>query len=305
MLPTAGEGKHPLRGYKGVDLRIGGRSLITLLIERLKACPEFDPIWIAGPSRIYCQAETAAPVIDTDSTFAGNIRVALEALFKAHPPGPVAVTTCDILPDPAELYALLSDYHRQGDCDVWFPLIRAPKEPERLRAFAWKPDYRIVPEAGAVPVRVLPSHLVVADPAALRLNFIYRLLELAYRTRNRPIAVRRSSMTSRVIFSLLYQDLIHLLTLRLPTLTWSVLTNGLRMASRLKAGTILRSELEEAIRNVVVKTRHRKRFPERGVRFPILEGLTLAQDIDTEEEAQELEEKWRESGGKGLHRISS
>ena len=36
-LPEAGQGKHPLRGYKGVDLEIGGRALISILIERLVA----------------------------------------------------------------------------------------------------------------------------------------------------------------------------------------------------------------------------------------------------------------------------
>lgn len=299
VLPAGGPGKRPLRGYKGADLRIGGRPLIALLIERLKACAEFDPLWIAGPSRIYREAETGVPVIDTDSTFAGNIRLGLETILEAHPPGPVAVITCDVLPDPAELKALLLDYHGQGACDVWFPLIRAPGEPDRPRAFAWKPDYRIVPEAGAAPVRVLPGHLLIADIAALRLDLVYRLLHIAYCTRNRPIAARRRSMAARVIFRLLYQDLLRLLSLRLPALTWTLLASGLRMAHRLKAGTILRSELEEAVGKIVVRSRHRRRFPRRGVRLPILEGPTLAQDIDTEEEAEALEQRWKESGGSG------
>ena len=36
VLPEEGRNKHLLRGYKAVDLEIGGRPLILILIERLR-----------------------------------------------------------------------------------------------------------------------------------------------------------------------------------------------------------------------------------------------------------------------------
>ena len=58
-------------------------------------------------------------------------------------------------------------------------------------------------------------------------------------------------------------------------------------------GTLLRTELEAAVSKIALRARHRRRFPGRGVRLPILDGLTLAADIDTVEEAQEVGRAWR------------
>ena len=88
------------------------------------------------------------------------------------------------------------------------------------------------------------------------------------------------------MLALLYQDFLHLFSMRAPNLTWSVLTAGISAARRLKAGTALRVELEDALCKIFVTARHRKRNPDRGVRLPIVEGLSLALDIDTEEEAR-------------------
>jgi len=134
---------------------------------------------------------------------------------------------------------------------------------------------------------------MITDPRALRLGILYHLLEIAYRTRNRPIAVRRTSMVTRVLGSLVFHDLLHILRLRAPTLTWTVLAHGLGVARKLRAGSLLRTELEEAVAKIILRARHRRRFPDRGVRLPILEGLTLARDIDTVEEAQEVEREWQ------------
>lgn len=288
-LPPAGVGKHALAGYKGLDIHVGGKPLIEVLIRRLRSCPELDPIMVAGPAQVYGGMDPSVVTIDTDSTFGQNIRAAIDVFMKQNEGGMVAFTACDILPDPAELRAQLDDLRGQGECDLWFPLIREPADPAKLGASAWKPDYRIVPEPGAPAVNVLPGHLMIADPRALRLGLIYKLMEIAYRTRNRPISVRRTSMATRVLLSLLYHDLLHILRLRVPNLTYTVLVHGLEAARKLKAGNLLRGELETAVGKIVVKSRHRRRFPERGVRLPILDGLSLAKDIDTVEEAEEVE----------------
>ncbi len=149
----------------------------------------------------------------------------------------------------------------------------------------YKPTYQVVPEKGGGAVRVLPCHLAVLDVEALRMDFIYRFVGLIYRTRNRPIAYRRRVMLPGIILELLYQDLRHFLGLRLPNLTWTVLHSGLSAVRGLKSGTITRAQLEDAFRRVFVTARHRSRYPERRVVMPVMEGLSLALDIDTEEEA--------------------
>jgi len=114
---------------------------------------------------------------------------------------------------------------------------------------------------------------------------MYRLMELAYRTRNRPILYRNTYMARRLLWIMLVQDLIHLLNLRLPTFTWDTLLSGTWAARRLKEKVIKQSELELAIRRMFIKRRHRRKYPERRVRMPVVDAMSLARDIDTQEEA--------------------
>lgn len=297
VLPPAGRGLHPLGSYKAAAIRLHGVPLIAHLVDRLKGCPEFDPIYVAGPKEIYGTQGLSATIIDTDSTFAENIRVAIEWVGSQGPPAPVALMACDVLPDPQELRTFLEDYRRQGDCDLWFPLVRAPESMERLKAFAWKPLYRILPDEHAPTVRVLPGHLVIADPGALRLEFIYRLLEIAYQTRNQPVSARTRVMVRSVLLALLHRDLENVFRLRWPGFTYTVLRNGLFIARGLRAGTLVLRDLEAAATRIAVRPEHRRQFPERGARLPILEGLSLAEDIDTEEEARQLAGVVKSEGG--------
>lgn len=283
-LPPAGRDKHPISGCKGIDIRLAGRCLIDHLVERLQSAGGFDPIWVAGPAEAYRQASVTLRVINTDRSFGENIQAALETVLETHAGSEVGVITCDILPDVGELRLLLENYWQEAPSDLWFPVIVTEKG-DRLGPSDWKPRYRIVPHRGAEPVSVLPGHLTIFDPGSLRLAFLYRLFDLAYRTRNRPIRYRRSYILRHVLWSLLRQDLLHLLDRRLPTLTWDVVRSGVRAANRLRKGTVSRGELEHAIRRVFVKRRHRRRHPERRIRLPLLHTLSIARDIDTEEEA--------------------
>jgi hypothetical protein len=192
-----------------------------------------------------------------------------------------------VLPEVATLERIMASYRKAEPCDGFLPMIRAPEDHAAL-ASAYKPTYFVVPESDQPPVEVLPCHLAVLDVRALRMNFIYRVVRLIYRTRNRPIAYRRSVMLRGIMFELLFQDLRHLLALRLPNLTWTVLGSGLPAVRALKAGTITRAHLEDAMRKIFVTARHRRRYPERRIEMPVLEGLSLALDIDTEEEAAAL-----------------
>ena len=299
-LPPSGRDKHPITGYKGVDVRIQGRPIAAVVAERLAACGCLGPVHLAGPAAIFRDAVPGVTLIDADGTFGGNIRRAIEVVTASHPGAPVAFTVCDIVPETATLDQLLADYERAAPCDLWYPMIHAPEDERRLGAAAWKPSYLIVPRPGVAAVRVLPGHLAIADLATLRLSFLYRLLQIGYETRNRSIIYRRGAMLRGLLAGLLGRDFKLLFALRAPTLTWTVAGSGVRAARELRRGTITRSGLEDALRRILVRREHRRRHPERRVLTPIAEGLSMALDIDTEEEARELGGDVRRRGAPGL-----
>ena len=283
-MPPGGRSKHPLAGIKGVDVKIGGRPLIEVVIDRIRQANAFDPIYVAGPGHAYRSLADGVS-IDTDGGFGRNIQVGVETARRLHGDGPLAITTCDIIPDPGEMRAVVEDFWGHSPLDFFFPIIPAPRDPERLGASEWKPRYHVKPEGESAPVPVLPGHLAIFDSAALRWKFMYRLMDLAYRTRNRPILYRNTYMARRLLWIMLVQDFIHLLNLRLPTFTWDTLLSGTWAARRLKEKVIQQSELEFAIRRMFIKRRHRRKYPDRKVRMPVLNAMSLARDIDTQEEA--------------------
>jgi hypothetical protein len=287
-LPEQGRDKHPLVGYKSVDVRIEGKTLIENVVDRLEASGGFAPIYIAGPRHVYEEYAGNARLIHTDGTFGQNVQASVEHIRADSPDSPIGFTVCDILPESRALDRLLSNYAEHAPCDLWAPMVRSPKLPEKLGASAWKPAYGIIPENEEAPVRVLPGHLVVGDPRALRLKFVYRLIDLGYSTRNRSIDYRRGQMTRGILANMLMHDLRLLARLRLPTFTWSVLRAVIPAANLLRQGTITQRRLEETTRRVFVKQRHRWAYPDRRVVVPIVDALSMARDIDTEEEAAEL-----------------
>ncbi len=283
-LPPSGEDRHPITGCKGVDVRLGGRCLIDVLIDRFADSGYFGPIYIAGPKAVYQACEHSDSVIDTDGGFGRNIQAGIDQTRKLHPETPLAMSTCDILPDPAEIDILMENYRQTAPMDLWFPIVSVPEDPEALGASAWKPKYRVMPDSGGEPVAVLPGHMAIFDPEAIRLRFVYRLLDLAYRTRNRPIGYRRSYMLRRLILGILMQDARLLFRFQLPTLTWEVAHTGMKAARQLRDETISREELEDALRRIFIKRAHQKKYPDRRFSMPILPAVSMARDIDTWEE---------------------
>jgi hypothetical protein len=296
-LPDAGSDQHPLSGYKGVDIHLGGRPLVELAIERALASGWFAPVYVTGPKAVYGPVVGSDALIDANGSFGQNIESSFEAVCSRHPGSVVAFLTCDVLPEVETLQRLRALYESHAPCDLWFPLVPVEREKPVLGASAWKPVYRIVPESGEPATEILPGHLVVTDPQALRLGFIYNLFQIAYATRNRPIVYRRNLMLRQLMLKLLYQDMLHILGLRLPTLTWNVITAGVAAAAGLKQGTIVRSVLEGYLRRLFVKRRHCKQFPQRRIVLPFVDELSLAMDIDTEEEAQRLVTSLSGTGG--------
>jgi len=293
VLPEAGHDKHALTGFKAVAAKIGERTLIEILIERLRRAKAFDPIYVAGPLAVYGDLGLGASIIDTDGGFGDNLRASIDAVTAESMPPYVGFTTADILPTAADLHTALEDLAAHLPLDFWMPQCRVPDDPELLGTSAWKPTYAVRPELGDEPVTTLPGHLVVVDPSAPRLEIASRILDHAYRTRNRPIGERRSVMLRRVFSTLLAEDLRRLVRFRPPLVTWEATVNGLAIATELKSHDAGQRELEDRLRKLFVRRAHRKRYPERRGRIPILDVLSLARDIDTEEEAAELTGSFR------------
>ncbi len=289
-LPEEGADKHPLSGIKGIDIRLGERPIVDLLLERLRAVEAFWPIYIAGPAAAFGAERQGARVIDTDGTFGENLTTSLEAVMAVHPSGPLAFITCDVLPDLEDLRLLLEDYRRHLPLTFWYPLIPSPADPELLGASAWKPQYRIKGEGSRQASRVLPGHLAIIEPSRFRLDLSARVSELSFKSRNRPIGYRLVYIVSRILAFLLGQDLKRLSRLRPPTLTVKLVVNGILLASSLRRGTITDTELADRLRRILVKESRDR--PDRG-RIALLDAMTLARDIDTVEEAAE---KARELG---------
>ncbi len=287
-LPDEGKDKHPLSGFKGVDIRFDGRPLVETVVDRLERSGRFAPIYLVGPRSAYRDVRSSATVIDADGSFGENIESAVTRVTEEHPGHSVAFTVCDILPEVDTLRDLMGEYDRQGRSVLWFPIIHSPKDRRELGASAWKPAYRVVPEPGRPAVDVLPGHLVVADLGGLRLPLLYKLFESAYRTRNRSISYRRNVMLRAVLGHLFFLDLRRVLRLRLPSVTWDVIRAGSSAARSLKAGTITRPDLEQAVATLLVKRAAVRAAPGCGVRLPIVEALSLALDMDTREEAEQM-----------------
>jgi hypothetical protein len=284
-LPERARGDRALVGWKGVAVRIAGRPLVAELAERFLASAMFSRLFLVGPARVYRDVGVDAELVDADGSFGENVRAGVEAVARRFPDSPIAFSACDVLPDAATVRTAMGDWEAHAPSWLWFPLIAVPDD-RPLGASAWKPKYRVVPRGGAGAVRILPGHLVVADPRALRLDFLYRLFELGYRTRNRPIGRRRWPIVRGVVLELLREDLRRAMRFESPSSTWSVLRSGFAAGARLESGTVTCEQLEEAVRRIFVRSSFRRRNPERRVRLPILDELSLALDIDTEEEAR-------------------
>lgn len=294
VLPASGADKHPLVGSKGIDIRIGDRALIDLLIERLRASGAFDPIYIGGPREAYGDEREDAQVIDTQGSFGHNIAVTIGEVSRRHPGSPIALTTCDILPEVEDLRVAMADYARRAPVDFWFPMIQAPMDPSDLGASAWKPQYHVVPAPGVDPVSVLPGHLIVVQPDACRIPLVLRAFNLAYRTRNRGVVHRLVVMVGGVVLSMATADLRNLFAGRVPTLTVSILWHAVALARRLRGSSATPEELAHHVRRIFVRRRHRRRHPGQRGAFVVLDTVSLAKDIDTEEEAAEMSRSLRE-----------
>ena len=308
-LTDAGRGYRALTGYKSAELRIEGRPLARCILDRLADSGRFSDLYVAGPARVYAELVSGARLVDCDDRLEENLRAAFEAVREDHPHGPIAFLASDVLPEVETIRTVMDRYSDEAPCDVFFPLVEVPDDASELGPSEWKPRYMLRPDAAAEPRALLPGHLVIIDPDALRIGLVYRLLALSYRTRNRPIGGRGLAMLRGVLMHALREDLRQLFTLGLPDLTAALIADGATVMMGLKSGNMIRERLERAARRVVVSSGHRRRYPRRRVRLPFFaDALSLARDIDTEEEAREIGAEWPRSlrpaprGGLGKRR---
>lgn len=292
-LPEAGQDKHALSAYKGAAIQLGDQPIINTIIDRLEQSGCFGPIFVAGPASVYGFVRGRARLIDTDGHLDVNVSNALSEVRLQCGRTPVAFFACDVLPDVEHLQQLMQDYLAHQPNEIYFPLIRVP-DVSILGESAWKPKYQVIPRDSSAPITVLPGHLLVIDPQALRLRLIYSLTRLAYHTRNKGIDHRRSVMIRGVLGFLLKEDLRNLLRFKLPHLTFTVIINAIRGAKELQGGKIQQDVLEQRLRKIVVRARHRVRHHEKGVYLPVVDALELAKDVDTIEEAEELQAQFEQ-----------
>ena len=295
-LPRGSDRHHGLDGCKGAELTVAGRPLIAHVVDRLSAMSAFGTIHIAGPASAYQPLGLDAELIDTDSHFGANIRTAIEAVRQRHPDQALAITTADILPEAAEIEPLFSALDHDPLPDLWFPLVGL-NAASNLGESSWKPRYQIAPGEGQPPQAILPGHLVVFRPDALRLDFIYRLVDAAYTTRNRPVASRTLSLLARLGWAITREDVLTLGRGELPRLWWRILRDGLSMARMLARGSGSIQAMEQRVDRIAVWPQHRRQHPQQHVRVPIVDALSLARDIDTEEEAREFDQRLSQAGG--------
>jgi len=273
-----------LSGIKGADITIDGAPLVCNVVQRIYAARSFGPVYIAGPARVYRSICPDVELIDTNADFGTNIDRALRIIQARHPGDPAAFITCDILPEPETLDAMAENFRDAFPCDLWFPVVRVPEDPQQLGVSAWKPRYRLIPAPGQQVVEILGGHLVIVQPAALRIDFLRRLFRHVYATRNRNLAYRRTVVVSKMIGSLLAEDFRRLLSGRRPDVTWTTVRAGVSGASKLGRGRITIPQLERMLADVLIQ-RDRIRKMGRCVRVSLVDQLSLALDIDTEEEA--------------------
>lgn len=290
-LPESGAGLHPLIGYKGLDLKIAGTPIIDLLIERIQKSGYFAPLYIAGPKHVYGKNRNGAVVIDTDLNFGKNIETAVSHIIAEKGHGSVGLIAGDIIPNLDEFKHLMEDYEQHSPMDFWFPLIVTPVEKEQMGASSWKPKYHIVETPGDSAKTILPGHLIIVDSGSVRLSLVYKVLALIYRTRNRPILYRLGYTVIHMLVYLLRQDVRRILSARLPTYTIGILYNSVALALRLRKRVIISAELADRLRKVFILYRHRRQYPKRLGRMPLMQGFSFARDIDTEEEARELDQE--------------
>jgi hypothetical protein len=277
-----------LTGPKGTIQLRTGRCLAAELVERIRASQCFAEPLLLGP-RSWYQGKIDCELIHVEGTLVQTLRQLASTVkdrFDGHQP--ITVTTCDILPSGADFQQLLTkDYAPVADAMFWWQMIEA--QPEDMGAGSWKPSYRIPPDTGREPLSLYPGHLVIARPAALRLQLTNRLLELAYRYRNRALKKRYIWITLGAIGSLIAQEVRNLASFQLPVLTFMLPYIGLRDFFKHRRGKATLRDYEDFLAKTFLHRRYHHAAGGRPLVIATTSLLSFAKDIDTKAELEELD----------------
>ena len=102
-VPAGADSYHFIAGYKGAELRMAGRPLIGVLLDRVRSSGAFGSTYVAGPRQIYGDL-VDCPIIDTDSNVGANIRAAVKEVQRLHGRRTgIGFISCDVLPAAEEI----------------------------------------------------------------------------------------------------------------------------------------------------------------------------------------------------------
>jgi hypothetical protein len=277
-----------LTGPKGTLQLRSGRCMAAELVARIRASQRFAEPLLLGPRQWYA-GTVDCEISHVEGTMIQTLRHLTDILQNRFSGAqPVAVTPCDILPSSADFQRLLDeDYAPHADAMFWWQMIEG--QPAAMGAGAWKPSYHLPPSVGQEPRSLYPGHLVIARTSTLRFALMNRMLELAYRYRNRVLTQRYIGMTCRVLGTLLRQDLRNLARLQLPMLTVQIPYLGLRGFFRYRRGKAALSEVENFLAKSFLHRRFHRAAGGRPVVISVSSLLSFAKDIDTQAELDELD----------------
>jgi hypothetical protein len=268
-----------LTGPKGaIELR-SGRCMAAELIARIRSSQRFAEPLLLGPRHWY-EGKVDCEISHVEGTLIQTLRQLtniVQERFSASQP--FAVAPCDILPSAADFQRLLDeDYAPHAETMFWWQMVEG--RPAAMGAGAWKPSYRLPPNSGQPPLSLYPGHLVIARACALRFPLLNRLLELAYRYRNRVLENRYIGMTCGAMGTLMAQDLRNLARLQVPVLTFQLPYLGLRGFSRYRRGTATLRDVENFLAKTCLHRRFHGAAGGRPVVISISAMLSFAKDID-------------------------
>lgn len=272
-----------LVGVKGALPLPSGRPLVAEVAHRYVASGRFQRPILIGPRDAYAALTKEYEVIHVTGSLARSLTCAAAVMrdrFGLH--GPIAISTCDILPRAEEIASLLQRYYDPvSDCAFWGQLVE--EDPARLGSSAWKPGYEFLDEQGRTR-HLYPGHLVIARPHTLRLEVAAQLLHLAYGYRNQPLPKRVIGMTVRSLGMLLGQDLHRLLRLRLPKLTCAIPFHCLRAYRAYRQRILTVAGFERAFTATFVDDAYQT---DRATVFAVTDIVSFARDLDTRAEFDE------------------
>ena len=300
IIVLAGSDSHPgavpaalspdalLAGPKGTFVLRSGRCLAAELVARIRASQRFAEPLLLGPRQWYA-GKVDCEVSHVEGALIQTLRHLTDILQTRFPATqPVAVAPCDILPSSADFQQLLDvDYAPHAGAKFWWQMIES--EPSAMGAGAWKPSYRLPVRAGEPPRSLYPGHLVIARIGALRFALLNRMLQLAYRYRNRVLEKRYLGMTCGVLGTLVRQDLRNLARLQLPRLTLEIPYTGVRGYFRYRRGHATLREVEDFLARSFLHRQDRRAAGGRPVVISISSVVSFAKDIDTQSELEEAD----------------